>query len=246
MRALSVLAATAFLFAPALDARAEMTAEPVEVVELFTSQGCSSCPPADELIGEMANTPGLLVLSLHVDYWDYLGWKDTFSSADYTLRQQGYARTRGDGYVATPQVVINGQAAAIGHDAAAIDAALTETDPDGDVTIALAQRGETVEVTIDNPNLLPSLGGGTLWLASYSPQEEVEIERGENRGLMATYTHVVKKLVPVAEWDGGDMTVDVPLEMFTAKDQRCALILQRGDVQNPADVIAAVAIKGDY
>ncbi len=238
--------AMSLALAPLDRAWAEMTARPVSLVELFTSQGCSSCPPADELIGEMADDPGLLVLSLHVDYWDYLGWRDTFGSAAFTKRQRGYAADRKDGKVYTPQAVINGTTHVVGSDEAGIVDALETTSSPSNIAIDVDKVGDQVIVTIDNPALFRGPRRGTLWLASYTPQEQVEIERGENKGLLATYTHVVHKLVPVADWNGGDMTVTLPLDMFTAKGQRCALILQEGDPDRPGRLVTAVAIDGTY
>src|SRR6266508_3656100 len=96
-------------------------AEPRAVIELFTSQGCSSCPPADRLVGELARDPSIVAMSLPVDYWDYLGWKDTLANPRHTARQRGYARVRGDREVYTPQVVVNGAFHVIGSDKAAIE-----------------------------------------------------------------------------------------------------------------------------
>ena len=98
-------------------------AEPRAVIELFTSQGCSSCPPADKLAGELAQDPSLLVMSLPIDYWDYLGWKDTLASPGHTNRQRAYSKARGDREVYTPQVVVNGMAHVLGSDRSAIDSA---------------------------------------------------------------------------------------------------------------------------
>src|SRR5258708_2768506 len=97
------------------------------VLELFTSQGCSSCPPADALLGKLARDPGLLALSLPVDYWDYIGWKDTLASPIFSARQTDYCRSRGDSGVYTPQIVVDGLAAAVGSDAAEIETAIATT-----------------------------------------------------------------------------------------------------------------------
>src|ERR1700726_741917 len=105
-------------------------ADPRAVVELFTSQGCSSCPPADRLLGELAHDPAIVALSLSIDYWDYLGWKDTLADPRHTARQRGYARVRGDREVYTPQAVINGAVHALGSDKTAIDAAILATKAD--------------------------------------------------------------------------------------------------------------------
>ncbi|MFZ1088828.1 MAG: DUF1223 domain-containing protein, partial [Xanthobacteraceae bacterium] len=106
------------------------------VVELFTSQGCSSCPPADKLIGELAGDPSLVVMSIPIDYWDYLGWKDTLASPRNTARQKAYARVRGDGQVYTPQAVVNGSIHALGSDKAAIEQAIAKTRKNGAMSSA--------------------------------------------------------------------------------------------------------------
>src|SRR5439155_17243412 len=109
---------------------ASASADPRAVFELFTSQGCSSCPPADRLLGELAHDPAIVALSLPIDYWDYLGWKDTLANPRHAARQRGYARVRGDREVYTPQAVINGAMHALGSDKAAIDAAIRTTQAD--------------------------------------------------------------------------------------------------------------------
>src|SRR5215213_6002074 len=102
-------------------------AEPRAVVELFTSQGCSSCPPADRIIGELAKDPNVIALSMPIDYWDYLGWKDTLADARFSERQKAYSQMRGDRKVYTPQVVVNGSVHVIGSDRAGIDRAISDT-----------------------------------------------------------------------------------------------------------------------
>src|SRR6185369_13617653 len=108
-------------------AAADVSAEPRGVIELFTSQGCSSCPPADKLAGELARDPSLIVLSLPVDYWDYLGWKDTLALPGHTNRQRAYSKARGDREVYTPQVVVNGVKHVLGSDKTAIENAVAQT-----------------------------------------------------------------------------------------------------------------------
>src|SRR5262249_58863578 len=101
--------------------------EPRALLELFTSQGCSSCPPADRLVGQLANDPSLIALSVPIDYWDYLGWRDTLANPAHSARQRAYARARGDGQVYTPQIVVNGSTHALGSDQAAIERAIAQT-----------------------------------------------------------------------------------------------------------------------
>ena len=102
--------------------------EPRALIELFTSQGCSSCPPADKLLGELAADPSLVVVSLPIDYWVYLGWKDTLASPGHAARQRAYARMRGDREVYTPQIVVNGTTHVVGSDRSAVEHAIAQTD----------------------------------------------------------------------------------------------------------------------
>lgn len=238
------LCGAAALAAPATLARAEPVAIAVDVVELFTSQGCSSCPPADELVLENRDAADVLYLSLHVDYWDYLGWEDTFGSPENSARQRAYAEVRGDRQVYTPQAVINGAVHVVGSDRTAIRSALITAREERrpDVSISVAARDDMMQVRIENGALLP-FGSGTLWLASYAPEETVSVERGENRGRLLSYAHVVHKLKPIAEWDGGDLTVEIPMAEIEAKDRKCALILQRGDAAAPGPVVAAIRVQ---
>src|SRR6516165_4365997 len=130
-------------------------ADPRAVVELFTSQGCSSCPPADKIIGELAKDPSVIALSLPIDYWDYLGWKDTLADARFTARQKAYSRVRGDREVYTPQAVINGEAHVIGSDRAGIESAIGATrKADGvmSVPVTMTQAGKQITVSVAAAN----------------------------------------------------------------------------------------------
>src|ERR1700758_4679253 len=115
--------------------RPAMAAEPRAVVELFTSQGCSSCPPGDKVIGELAKDPSVIALSMPIDYWDYLGWKDTLADARFSARQKAYSRMRGDRDVYTPQAIVNGSAPAIGSDRTSIERAIHETEHNGVMSV---------------------------------------------------------------------------------------------------------------
>ncbi len=193
------------------------------VVELFTSQGCSSCPPADKLFGQLADRPDLLTLSFNVDYWDYLGWKDTLASPENSQRQRDYAAARGDGQVYTPQAVIDGIFHATGSNDSAIEAAIARAGS-LKVPIELASTGDSVTVNIGSATGYPH---ATLWLVIYDRTVTVPIGRGENTGKTITYSNVVRKLRPVAMWKGEAMSVDLPKsEMELAKATRCAILLQ--------------------
>ncbi|NND50107.1 MAG: DUF1223 domain-containing protein, partial [Rhizobiales bacterium] len=158
------------------------------VVELFTSQGCSSCPPADELMGKLSERDDIIVLSLPVDYWDFLGWKDTLADPAYSERQRDYARRRGDSQVYTPQVVVGGIDHAVGSSLkqieqkiAAARAALTKRH----LNIAVAEQGDTITISIDSDQA-SELEDATVWLVLYRGAIPVKIGRGENTGATVT------------------------------------------------------------
>ena len=152
-------------------------AGPRYVLELFTSQGCSSCPPADRLFAKLADDPQFIVLSLPVDYWDRLGWKDTFAKHAFTERQQAYASVRGDGQVYTPQAVVNGSEHANGANRRAIDAS-AETTSDLSVPVSAERTGDDIVVSVG------AAGGdrrnATIVVLPYFASREVAVGRGEN------------------------------------------------------------------
>jgi hypothetical protein len=218
------------------------------VVELFTSQGCSSCPPADKVLGDYADRKDVLALSFNVDYWDYLGWKDTLASPDNTSRQKGYAQSRGDGQVYTPQAVIDGRTHAIGSSKTAIDAALEEYSDGLPVPVSLASNADAITVKIGQPPPSADLPHATLWLVMYARTVTVPIQRGENTGKTITYNNVVRKMRPIAMWKGESMSVDLPKsEMKHSDVKRMAVLLQTetGDGL-PGPIIGAATLQGGW
>lgn len=194
-KALALGAAT--LFTPNLTRATN--ANPV-LIELFTSQGCSSCPPADEFAAELANDPNNIVLSFNVDYWDYLGWRDTLAKPEYTQRQYDYAKSRGDGSVYTPQMVINGGAHAVGSKRRDVQREINNGRSAALATgLKLSIDKKSIAVEISSA---PIEGEATLWLMAIEPQVKQKIERGENTGRDITYINVVRNLVPAAMWSG--------------------------------------------
>ncbi len=156
-------------------------ADPRAVVELFTSQGCSSCPPADKVLGELAKDPSVIALSLPIDYWDYLGWKDTLADSRFSARQKAYSHMRGDRGVYTPQVVVNGTTNVLGSDRAAIENAANRTQyVEGvmAVPVTMTQTGGQIRVSV------AEVGGksGEIWICAVSKSVPITIARGENRG----------------------------------------------------------------
>jgi len=204
--------AVAFGLAAPLAIPAAASAEGVGsaiLVELFTSQGCHSCPPADAHLGELAGRDGVAALSMHVDYWDYLGWRDSFGSRAFTKRQYGYRENFGARAVYTPQMVINGRLEAVGSRTRDVAAALEAAAAVPPVLeIAIKRDGGMLKAT-----LMPgeTRTPGIVWVARYSKSETVDISRGENRGKTLTYHNVVKSLERIGAWAGtAEETVMLP------------------------------------
>jgi hypothetical protein len=214
-------------------------AEPRAVVELFTSQGCSSCPPADRLLGELAHDPSIVAMSLPIDYWDYIGWKDTLAKPRHAARQRFYAKTRGDGEVFTPQVVVNGITHAIGSDKGAIEQAIVQSRRNA-ATLSLPVKLSVADGKL-NVNVLaanPESTGGEVWLCALGKSVPVEIGRGENRGHTVTYHNVVRRWVKLGDWTGAARTFSVPVADFESADA-FAVIVQGGTVDHPGAMLGA-------
>ena len=160
---------------------------PTTVLELFTSQGCSVCPPADALFAQFAKRPDILALTFNVDYWDYLGWKDTLANADNTDRQKQYAAARGDMQVYTPQVVVDGRTHVIGSDPKQVDKAITANTGLVSIPLTLSSSTDAITVTVASAPRA-DLPHATLWLVMYNPSVSVTIDRGENGGKTLTYS----------------------------------------------------------
>ena len=159
---------------------------PPAVVELFTSQGCSSCPPADALLGQLTEKPGVVALSYSVDYWDYLGWRDTLGSPANSERQRAYARSRGDGKVYTPQAVVDGITHVNGASEAAIEMAMRNAAKrlqDVRVPVSMRADGDTLIVDVGAAPEKSDRRAATVWLAIAKEVETVKVARGENRGV---------------------------------------------------------------
>jgi hypothetical protein len=249
-------ALAAILLAPGLypiAARAAMMAEPVVVVELFTSQGCSSCPPADAFLGELAQRKGMLVLAYHVDYWNYMGWKDIFSSPEMTQRQRAYAHRLGHRYVYTPQMVVDGTAQEEGAARPKIEKLLVEARKAINKKYAIRiSRGGVNEVKIGLPARKPmekkasdgnpeaKVKTATLWLVAYDDKHTTEILKGENRGKTLDYYNVVRSYKPVATWEGKPLEVVLNLaQEIAAGYKNCAVLLQ---AENTGRIIAAARL----
>ena len=195
------------------------------VLELFTSQGCSSCPPADRLLGAYVDQKDVVALSFPVDYWDYLGWKDTLASPDNTERQRDYAAARGDRKVYTPQVVVDGRPHAVGSDRSAIEAAIADARACSVPSSCRRRRHHHVDSAAGSRRIAPH--HAAVWLVVFDRAITVKIGRGENSDRTVTYNNVVRKMNRVAMWKGKAMSVDLPRsEMVQSKPDRCAVLVQ--------------------
>ncbi|QEW20152.1 putative secreted protein [Marinibacterium anthonyi] len=206
------------------------------VVELFTSQGCSSCPPADALMERLAKKDHVIALALHVDYWDYIGWKDIFADPAYTARQKAYAHVAGRNMVYTPQMIVNGTDQVVGARAMELaDLIVAHAGVAPRAQVMAKRDGDMLRVGV-----LP-LGDGLdgkflLQLVRYSDQHTVDITSGENAGRTISYFHVVDGWETIGDWDGRTpKTVEVQIV-----GDRPAVVLVQQD--GPGPIVAAAEI----
>jgi hypothetical protein len=196
-------------------------AQPV-VVELFQSQGCSSCPPADANLNAIADRPDVLALSFAVTYWDDLGWKDTFASPQFTARQYAYARGLGQPNVATPQIVINGRHDLVGNDRRELDAAIHGAGQPAGASLDIA--GGAVRVAAGPA----PARGADVWLVRYDPRVQlVAIRRGENGGKTLPHRDIVRQFVRLGGWFGAARSF--PLPSGGAPGLKTAILVQTAD-----------------
>ncbi|MFW2586722.1 DUF1223 domain-containing protein [Sagittula sp. SSi028] len=191
------------------------------VVELFTSQGCSSCPPADKFLAELGERHDVIALAYHVDYWDYIGWKDRFASPEFTRRQKGYARARGWKMVYTPQMVVNGYEDVVGSRTEEVEALIDRhQDQTGPAKLMVERRGDKVVIRAQgDADGQPC----DIHVIRYNPAEEVYIKRGENAGRTMNYTHIVREWDVAARWNGRG---DFETEVSVAANEPVVVLLQ--------------------
>jgi hypothetical protein len=187
------------------------SAAAANVVELFTSQGCSACPPADKVLAQLAKDPDTIALTFAVDYWDYLGWRDTYAKPEFTHRQREYAKARADHAVFTPQAVLNGRSAVIGSRQDEIRASFDVMKDNGETPdLAVTARIADDRVVVTLPAREHS-GEASVWVAGYLPPKAVDIGSGENRDTAVTYVNVVDRMQVVGMWSGEAVTFELPL-----------------------------------
>ena len=237
-RHVSLLAAIPLLVAAPAGA-VEIRGNVETVVELFTSQGCSRCPDADELLSELGARENVVALGYHIDYWDYIGWQDTFALPANTELQKAYAESWGKMRIYTPQMVVNGESAVVGSDAAEAERAIEEAI--SPLAITLRANGEE-SVTLQAP-ADAELPPAVVWIVTYRDSAQVAIERGENSGRALAYTHIVTGRQAIGMWDPDEgAEIVIPLEeILGTHSDGAAVIVQEKNGQLPGRILGASA-----
>lgn len=224
----------------ALPAGAEKVHDrPKAVVELFTSQGCAQCPPADALLTSLAEEGDVIALAYHVDYWDYVGWEDTFGKADYSDRQRAYAKSWGSSRIYTPQMVVNGDKGVVGSRRNEVHGALdAATLP---LAVDITKQGDMLKIAVP-PNV--DYSDAVVWLVTYLDRADVAIDKGENAGKTMVYTQVVTGRQALGMWEsdtGADLKL--PLPEMLAENTGMAVIVQQENNGLPGPILGAAAFE---
>lgn len=201
--------------------------EPVGVVELFTSQGCSSCPRADAAFQTLADRSDVVALSFHVDYWNYLGWADTMSSPDNTERQYAYAKALGRSNVYTPQAVVNGRTHMNGGDLPGIVDTVEDLSQERkglDVPVAIRRDAAGIHISVGEGK-----GRAHVAVAYFTRSVRVDITKGENAGKTLTYRNVVSSVETIGMWDGKPLDLMLPPDVLGREGREGAAILVQGE-----------------
>lgn len=229
----------------AFAAQADEATVPKGVVELFTSQGCSSCPPADRALETLARQAGIVALSYHVDYWNYRGWADTLASPENTARQYAYARSLGRSGVYTPQAVLNGRDHLKGTDAETLDGRLEVLRAKGQgmtVPVEASRKGDELAIRIG-----AGRGRADVVIVYFRQQQTVEVLDGENTGKTIDYVNSVTDVQTVGMWDGGALDLVLPAKMIGTKgtDGFAILLQSSGPRGDPAAILGAAVMTAE-
>ena len=234
MRATAQLLTLLALFCTSETGHAQSPAPvpPIAVLELFTSQGCSACPPADTMLKAYTERADIIALSMSVDYWDHLGWKDTLGSSKHTARQKAYVKALNAGSVFTPQMVVNGAAQVVGSKKYDIEKALRATSKPAigsSIALTASRDAKRILIEVGATESHDAVRSATVWLVSVSPQIDIEIKRGENRGKTLTYHNVVRDIAPVGMWAGKPVRIELPATAIVETATRSAVLVQIDD-----------------
>lgn len=211
---------------------------PKAVVELFTSQGCASCPPADALLTSLAEAHDVVALAYHVDYWDYVGWEDTFATPEYSDRQRSYAKSWGSSRIFTPQMVVNGAKGVVGSRRSDVHGAIdTASLP---VSVELQRDADMLRINIP-PNT--TFEDAVVWLVTYRDRADVTIDKGENAGKSMVYTQVVTGRQLLGMWEGETGAhLKLPLsEVLNESNTGFAVLVQQESDGLPGPILGAAA-----
>jgi hypothetical protein len=195
------------------------------VVELFTSQGCSSCPPAEAFLNDLTKRKDVIALEFHVDYWDYIGWKDLFAKPEFTARQKSYVYSMGSRYAYTPQMVIDGREHVVGSHRAKVESVIRKAQ-------AKASKAPPIKMRREGKNLIISVGAArasgdyVVTMATFDKPHVTKVKRGENRGMTLTNANVVRELVKIGDWNGKASEYTISLD-GTDGDGGCAILIQK-------------------
>lgn len=238
LRLLVGMAAAALIVVPA--AADGSRPRPKAVVELFTSQGCASCPPADALLTSLAEEDDVLALAYHVDYWDYVGWEDTFGDADFSDRQRAYAKSWGSSRIYTPQMVVNGTKDVVGSRRNEVHGALDGASLPLEVTVGV--EGDMLKITIPAD---ASLENAVVSMVTYLDRADVKIETGENAGKAMVYTQVVIDRQVLGMWEaksGASLKLPMP-EALGQPRTGVAVIVQKERKGMPGAILGAASLE---
>ncbi len=210
--------------------------ERLVVVELFTSEGCSSCPPAQAVIGRIARNPDILALSFHVNYWDYIGWKDRFAAPWATHRQQHYAARLSEGLIYTPQMVVSGKFDLVGSRVPQVMRALERA-------VQNARQAPTLRIatTADRSAVVVSRndGPGEIYVVRFDPVQDTRVRRGENSGRHLQTFNVVRTYRKISDWDGSAGRIPLPDDLYEQPGEITAVIAQRA---GQGEIVGAVVL----
>ncbi len=236
----SALLSAAVLMSLAAPASAETRMRPKAVVELFTSQGCSSCPPADALLTSLAGEDDVVALAYHVDYWDYVGWKDTFGAEDYSDRQRAYAQSWGSSRIFTPQMVVNGTKGVVGSRRGEVHGAIERASLP--LMIDVTHDDDMLKISIPADQALQD---AVIWLVTYIDRADVAIGHGNNAGKTMAYTQIVTGRQVAGVWEhASGASIKLPIPEVLADDSTgLAVIVQQEHNGLPGPILGAAAFE---
>lgn len=233
-----VLALAATITAAGAASAEPLHIQPKAVVELFTSQGCASCPPADALLTALAERDDVVALAYHVDYWDYVGWKDTFAEEAYSDRQRAYAKSWGSSRIYTPQMVVNGARPVVGSRRNEVQQAIGRASLP--LAMDLTLNGDLLKISMPPRT---DLSDAVVWLVTYMDRADVKIDSGENAGKSMVYTQVVTGRQVLGMWESETgAELKLPLgEVLGAANTGIAIVVQQERGGLPGAILAAAA-----